>query len=298
MRGEVPDVYIYDKIPEKLRIQVLQIIYEVLGSQADYYDRHYRHNIVEVYGSIVTTLRRELGVFTLLNTSHNDYHAELTYFLRHIKDEEQFLSALEIICESIETVASKFDYRRESYAQDITKDAILEINFRFKEHGIGYEYDGEIIRIDSELVHAEVIKPALSLLRDANYKGAEEEFLKGFEYYRKGNNKDALVYALKALESTMKSIFDKRGWSYVKTDPASKLIKVCFDNHLIPQFWESHFSALRSTLEAGVPTVRNKLGGHGQGTSPVKVPNHISAYSLHMAASAIVFLVQSEKEMP
>ena len=69
----------------------------------------------------------------------------------------------------------------------------------------------------------------------------------------------------KSLESTMKTICDKRRWGYAKNDTASKLLAVCFDNGLVPPFWVSHFSALRATLEAGVPTGRNKLSGHGQG---------------------------------
>jgi hypothetical protein len=53
--------------------------------------------------------------------------------------------------------------------------------------------------------------------------------------------------------------------------------------------------ALRSTLESGVPTARNKLGGHGQGTEVVEVPEHIVSYALHLTASAIVFLAEAEK---
>jgi hypothetical protein len=51
------------------------------------------------------------------------------------------------------------------------------LNLRFLEHGVGYKYEaGTLIRIDSELVHAEVVKPALNLLRAKEYKGANENF--------------------------------------------------------------------------------------------------------------------------
>jgi len=56
-------------------------------------------------------------------------------------------------------------------------------------------------------------------------------------------------------------------------------------------------SALRSLLEGGVPTGRNKLSGHGQGATPTTVPEHIVSYVLHMAAAAIVFLVRSEQNI-
>ena len=103
--------------------------------------------------------------------------------------------------------------------------------------------------------------------------------------------------ALKSFESTMKSICDKRGWAYDPKDTSKKLIDICYKNGLIPTFWQQNMSALRSLLEGGVPTGRNKLSGHGQGATPTTVPEHIVSYVLHMAAAAIVFLVRSEENI-
>src|SRR6202035_2990094 len=109
--------------------------------------------------------------------------------------------------------------------------------------------DGEIIRVDSEFVHAEVVKPALALLHTKEFSGAQAEFLKAHEHYRHGRQKEALTESCKALESTLKAICDKRKWAYDKQkDTSQKLIQVCFDNGLIPPFWQQHFTALRSTL--------------------------------------------------
>jgi hypothetical protein len=71
-----------------------------------------------------------------------------------------------------------------------------------------------------------------------------------------------------------------------------------FSKRQRPSFWNSHFSALRGTLEAGVPTARNKLGGHGQGSQVVEVPEYIVAYVIHLTASAIVFLSDAEAALP
>lgn len=95
----------------------------------------------------------------------------------------------------------------------------------------------------------------------------------------------------------MKAICDKRRWRYPKNATAKALIAVCFENKLIPEFWQSQYSGLRTLLESGVPTGRNKLSGHGQGTAPVEVPGHIAAYMLHMTASAIVFLAEAEAQL-
>jgi hypothetical protein len=42
-----------------------------------------------------------------------------------------------------------------------------------------------------------------------------------------------------------------------------------------------------------VPTARNRLGGHGQGSEPVDVPEHVVAFVLHMTAATILFLAQA-----
>lgn len=178
-------------------------------------------------------------------------------------------------------------------------EAIADLNHRFLEHGVGYQYvSGKIIRIDSQFLHAEVIKPALALLQDKRYQGANDEFLKAHDHYRKGEVKECLANCLKALESTLKAICKIRGWVFQPTDAAKTLLDICFKNDLVPAFLQSHYAALRSTLESGVPPVRNKLGGHGQGPQVITVPPHYAAYALHMTGSAIQFLIESEKNLP
>ena len=93
----------------------------------------------------------------------------------------------------------------------------------------------------------------------------------------------------------MKSVCDRRGWNYEQKATAKKLLDVCFDNGLIPSFWAQHFSSLRSLLESGVPTGRNRLSGHGQGTVPTSIPMFLVGYMLHMTAATIVFMVEAER---
>jgi hypothetical protein len=84
--------------------------------------------------------------------------------------------------------------------------------------------------------------------------------------------KEALDECLKSLESMAKAVCSKRKWSYDPKATMNALIQILFDNGLVPAFWAQHFSSLRSTLESGVPTARNRLGAHGQGTEIVEVP--------------------------
>ena len=302
MRGEVSDVYIYDKIPQPLRVQIVHIWQDTIGSSSEY-GSFYCLEVDRAYQFLVETLCREYGFFRLVEakaTGVRNYLSELVDFLLEEQDTEKVLDAIELSFWYIDGFTRHYDYLYRQNASEYADDAIEELNGRFQEHGIGFQYsDGKIIRIDSKLIHAEVVKPALMLLHGSEYAGAQAEFLKAHGHYRHGNAKETLNECLKALESVMKAICDKRKWQYDETKATcNRLIKVCIDQGLIPTFWEQHFSSLRSTLESGVPTARNKLGGHGQGSSIVDVPQHIVAYVLHMTAACIVFLVESEHNTP
>ena len=216
----------------------------------------------------------------ILEPDTRDYRAEFFKFFLKEENFEKALDALEL-----------------SFRYIDCDDAIKELNRRFKEHGVGYQFtNGQIVRIDSEFAHTEIVKPALRLLGQKQYAGAQQEFLKAHEHYRKGNAKESLNECLKAFESIMKTICDKRRWNYSKNATSKPLIQVCFDNGLIPSFWQSHYSSLRNLLESSVPTGRNKLSGHGQGTTPEAVPDHLVAYMLNMTASAIVFLAEADEK--
>lgn len=301
LRGEVPDVYTYDAIPQPLKVQVVHIWRDTLGNENQYHD-HYL-GTQRAYQFIVDTLCREYGLFSLPTAKKEygdrNYLSELANYLLQQDDPEKVLDAVELSFRCIDRLTRDFDYLRRQNASKQADEAVEELNERFREHGVGYQFsDGEIIRIDSQLIHSEVVKPALGLLRGPEYAGAQAEFLKAHEHYRHGNDKEALAECLKAFESVMKVICGKRGWTHDPHATSKALLQVLFDNELIPKFWEQHFSALRSSLESGVPTARNRLGGHGQGSTVTQVPPYLVAYVLHLTASAILFLCEAEKAAP
>ena len=299
LRGDVPDVYTYDKLPQPLKVQIVHILFDALGNENDYYS--YREGVKSAYEFIVNTLCREYGLFKLPSAEkygERMYLKELSNYLLQEQDPEKCLDVVELSFKVIDKFTRTHDYLYRSDASKRADAAIHELNDRFKEHGIGYQFvENEIIRIDSELLHVEVVKPALRLLNEKNYKGAQQEFLNAYEHYRHGMHKESLNECLKSFESTMKAICDKRKWAYNSNATAKTLIQVCFDNDLVPPFWQQHLSSLRSMLESGIPTGRNKLGGHGQGSTLIVVPDYLVAYMLHMTASTLVFLTTAEKNL-
>lgn len=299
LSGDAEDVYRYDRIPDELKIQIVHIWNDVIGIPAD---EGRAESITGLYSFICKTLSREYGTFSLWSTDYRGRFSgedEVKNFLLKTDDIGKNLDVIELTFRLIDRATRNFDYLYRTNADQIATESINELNARFKEHGIGFRYeDGEIVRVDSEFIHVEAVKPALLLLRGANYSGAQEEFLGAFEHYRHGKNKEALNDCLKAFESTMKAICQKQGWAFKTTDTAKNLIQICFEKQLIPDFWQTQFASLRSMLESSVPTGRNKLSGHGQGPTPVAIPDYLTAYMLHMTASSIVFLCRAEQELP
>ena len=296
-RGEVPEVYQYETIPEALRNQVIYIWRDVFGKPTHHYIAGVSYS--EAYEFIHDVLCREHGMRTL--RKNNSYFNAICDFFRETEDTKKAIDVIDISFQFIDEYVR--GHPAEFYDVEISPDdAIAELNHRFQEHGVGYRYEsGQIIRVDSEFIHSEVVKPALSMLSDPMYEGANAEFLKAHEHYRAGSYKECMNECLKAFESCIKAICEQRGWDYNETDTINRLIAIIFEHGLIPDFMESHLSALRkalrNTLESGVPTVRNRLSGHGQGTEEVPVPEYIAAYALHLTASNILFLARANEEM-
>jgi hypothetical protein len=170
-----------------------------------------------------------------------------------------------------------------------------------REHGIGYEFVGsKIVRVDSKYVHAEAVKPALELLHGAGkaFAGPLQEFMVAHEHYRKGEDKDAITWALKAFESTLKAICTARSWTFDShKDTANKLLDIVFANHLVPAYLQSQFTSMNSLLASGVPTIRNKTSGHGQGAAPTVVPARMTRFALNLTATNIVFLIECHQAL-
>ncbi|MFN6529955.1 STM4504/CBY_0614 family protein [Nostoc sp. ChiSLP03a] len=294
LMGEVPDVYQYEDIPTPLRVQIVHIMSDALGEQEN-------QETLNMYKFIHDTLCREYGKFSLIpkiNLHLIDYIEDVRNFILQNEDINQVLDVVELSFKVIDIFYREEDTTELTEPQIIPDDAIEELNYRFREHGVGYQYEsGEIIRVDSQIIHSQTVKPVLHLLSDSRFQGANEEFLKAHEHYRHGRYKECLNECLKAFESTMKTICDIQGWTYQPGDTAKNLINLCFQNNLIPTYLQTQVTSLKSSLESGVPTMRNKNAGHGQGSQPLTVPQYFAAYQLHMTASTILFLLEAEKAL-
>ena len=301
---EHPDVYQYEVLPDEFRRQVIYILNSTLGRYDDQYSSRFS-SLSEPsangrWRTLFSCFAEAIGEFSLGDGRDNPFAQCTQYVLT--APAKRVLDFIDLAFHYIDT-----DLRQDSEYlfrvpgagfQYIRLDEAIEtLNQRFEEHRIGYQFkDGELIKQTDQYVHEEVMLPALTLLSDPRFRGAQEEFLSAHRHYREQQYKEAIADALKAFESTMKSILDERGWEYDRErDTVNTLIRLLFEHHLIPQMLQSQFPNLRGLLESGLPTVRNRTSGHGQGAEPVVVPKFVAEYALHMAAANIVFLVQANE---
>jgi len=299
LRGETPDVFTYSEIPQSLRTQVFHIWQDTIGvPRLDPLDVTVNESAYRLYLEMCRMLCREYGVLRLVEDSVTNPFEHIGHFLLTCEDHERVLDVVELSFQQIDTIVRSPSFRSDDRLQLSPDSAIAELNVRFLEHGIGYQYQsGRIVRLDSEILHGEVVRPALQLLASERYHGANDEFLRAHEHYRHGRHKECLNECLKAFESTMKTICGLRRWPYERRDTSKKLIDVCLRNGLMPEFHKAQMHSLRTQLETGIPPLRHNLGGHGQGSRATEVPSFYASYMLHLTATTIKFLVEAEQDL-
>ncbi|MDB5674310.1 MAG: hypothetical protein JWM65_1292 [Sphingomonas bacterium] len=276
--GQLNDVYRYDQFPPKIRVQMVQIFGEGLGDWS-HFDSSSQHWL-----EMVQIIRKEKGVFHLTNGHENPDHEYSNWILSE-SDVDLLLDGIELACRAMEIINS-----------DASQNHIEELNARLQESGIGYEFQSsKIIRIDSQVIHSEVVIPALKLLHDARFGGANDEYLGAHQFFRAGDFESCLIECGKAFESVLKVVGTERGWAIQDSDSAGRLLNAAYDSHFIPQYMQAQFTALRAVLGSGVSVIRNRMSGHGAGGEARQVDRHLAAYQLHQTAAAIVFLVEHDR---
>lgn len=296
LRGEVPKGYTYD-LPEQLRVKIIY-----LWQRLDIPVQNSLGYVKAPSEMVVEFLCEEYGRLELSEPdsrrmfSARNYHEELKRFFLEETDTEKILDAVEVIFDLLPNFHGDYETPRNYEWRKSVREASETLNRRFQEHGVGYQLaNGKIIRVDSEYLHKEAVEPALHLLDDdPAYSEAQKNFLKAHRYYRKEDFDAALIACGKSLESTLKTICNKRGWKHQCKAGTTSLLKTCFEGGLIPEYWKEYFPELATLLGKGVSKARNEVA-HGQRKEERPIPRHIAICTLNMTASAIRFLVEAEK---
>lgn len=75
LRGEVPDIFVYDRIPEPLRVQTIHIWRDAIGEDDTYYN-----HASDLYKELHNILCREYGTFSLTEARTRSYEQALAQF--------------------------------------------------------------------------------------------------------------------------------------------------------------------------------------------------------------------------
>jgi hypothetical protein len=281
-------------VPQRVRVQVVQILREGIGS---YYRNGNLTASSGIYDYLHKFMCKELGVHKLTSADHHDREKEFFRWLEGEQDIESWLDGVEQALLLINNYVRRISH--EIYPKLRNGDEVItDLNARLREAAIGYEFtNGRMFRKDSEIIHKEVIIPALRLLKEPQFAAADDEYRRAHLAYREGRLEDCIVDCGKSLESVLKVIGGKRGWSIKENDPASKLLKAALDAGFLPAFSQAAMNHLHGLIESSTPTVRNKMGGHGAGSKPRTIPTHLASFQLHQTAAAILFLAEHDAHL-
>jgi hypothetical protein len=293
-QGISTDVYSYDEIPNKVRVQIVHIFKDAIGG---YYEG-YESPSKLVWDECVRTIRQEKGVFELIKYSDSP-ELEFCNWILQETEIATLLDGIELTLRFIDKYVRENDYQFRGIAHIDSDVAISTFNARMEEAAVGYQYENRnIIQVNSKYIHAEVVVPALNVLQEKRFATASSEFHAAHQFLRSGDYEQAIVECCKAFESVLKVIGGSRGWNISENDAANKLLAAAYGAQFIPPYLHAEFTALRSLLESGTPTVRNRQAGHGAGAVQRSVPKHLAAFQLHQTAAAVNFLVAQDRELP
>jgi hypothetical protein len=300
-------VYQYDLLPRPFLVQVVQILERAIGSFEAVHGRSYvsSFGLRELRSFSPHDVWKAINEGTAFAVGEFDIESRERLprdkFARFLPDApvstELKLTAIEYAFRVVESLDQLTDGYKQQYGVLYSPaEAVTRLNYQFGEHDLGYRYvAGEIVRMDAELLHSEVVEPAINLLRGSGFAGPLDELLRAHRHYRRGETADAVVDANNAFESTMKTICEQRGITLAGTETAEQLIKQ-MTGKIIPPHLATSLQALRQVMQA-LPTLRNRTpgAGHGGGSKEIVVLNHVAGYALNLVSANILFLVESSQ---
>jgi hypothetical protein len=287
----------YDEIPVSLRVQAMRILERVIGN---YGPRGISYSSAEVaphdvWRAIAREVTESAGIedFTARARAPKERFQE--YLTNDALSLDRIIDALEISFNLIGQLGHLPDWYHREYSPQITfAEAVTQLNQRFLEHGLGYQFvDDRIVVMSHEYPHQHIVEPAFELLHGDGFGGAKKEFAEAHNHFSNGRTREAIAGAQNALESTIKSILDLKGYPYPANATASSLVDFAIAAEIIPKELESHYKGLISAMKSGLPVIGNKVARHGQGATPIEIPSYLAAHCLHLAAANIIFLVEA-----
>ena len=198
------DVYVYDCFSEELKIQIFFILKNLLEIEFNYYPINMDSK--QLWVLTYEAVSREWGNKFLDSNSLNFIDRFESYIVSN-DNYEHVLDLIECVIGIRISILSNVNPFYEFKNDKILIELIKELNTRFLYASAGYQYEnGEIIRIDHQYVHKEIVKPALEIIHNKAFEKVNEEYSNAHKHYRNQYIKDCIVACNRAFESLLKSI--------------------------------------------------------------------------------------------
>ncbi|EPL7797884.1 AbiJ-NTD4 domain-containing protein [Citrobacter freundii] len=166
-------------------------------------------------------------------------------------------------------------------------DSVYEMNERFRRSGVPLTLHNGFIQISKdELTESTIAKPFWDILADPIWRNVDIDMKEALDR-RDSNAKDPVIFASKALESTIKIISEKKGWTTGSEKGASNFIDNLNSkaNGRFIEPWEAEL------LKGFFIHIRNKIS-HGPGSKPMpSMTDEQTNWAIETAMSWIKTLV-------
>jgi hypothetical protein len=145
--------------------------------------------------------------------------------------------------------------------------------------------EGTFYKIEDQFLGA-LVETSHAALVERGFTGAVDEMREARDNLTANRPKEAIVAALKSVESTAKTILGSQ--SGVAKELFIRLREAGFMND-IPV---NSAKAIVGSVLPSIAVLRNELGGHGQGPDIVNVPQSYAFLAVHLASAINLFLLE------
>jgi len=260
-----PEGLMYEDVPERARVGSYHLVERFFGGEHQISHLH-------LYQEICVALRipRERGL---------NAHSASVVIERLIKNCEwhQFYDVCEVVWETLSV---------SNYSSD-QREFALQVNVLFREEQLGFEMrDGKVEKVGSGFIDAKV-KEARYLLKEPEFKGADELFEKAIKALNERPKPDAencIKDAVASVESVGKIIRKD------KNARIDNIIKDAIQKGVIPRLLGDPIIKLYA-YRGNEPAI-----AHG-GIEPSKVTEDEAEFVLSITAAIIIYLVKKRSEL-
>lgn len=145
--------------------------------------------------------------------------------------------------------------------------------------------DGQFFKLDADFMGERLAARAHDALAANQFTGAADEFSKARRELAEGETKDAILHAGKSFESVLKVLTGNAHGN------ADRLIKDFVAQGFIDDLPEDVRAGFGDQVLKTLPSLRNKLAGHGQGAEIVTVDAAYGELAVQLAAAFHNFLI-------